>query len=348
MDRSRSPIFCVGCPRSGTTLLYHTILSSGDFVIYQAESDAFNMVAPAFGNLRSLSNRKKLMNVWLYSDYFRRTGLNANVIREAVLSECRSSGDFLRIVMEHMARKQGVERWAENTPTHVLHIPEIKATIPNALFIHIIRDGRDVATSLHRVGWGWAGYRFPWDRSHGLLVAGLYWEWLVRKGRRYGRRFGEDYLEIRYEDLVQHPKETLKTVGAFIDHDLDYEFIQENGIGAVKAPNSSFGNLAHSGTGSFVGRWKDVNCADALRLEALVGPFLRTLGYESSTSAIMDFTAWRLRAFYPRYRDAKQWFKESPAAKFLISRDRLLSGQLDRALSRWDAFSIPTGKDADA
>jgi glycosyltransferase involved in cell wall biosynthesis len=348
MDRSKSPIFCVGCPRSGTTLLYHTILSSGDFVIYQAESDAFNMIAPAFGNLRSLANRKKLMNVWLHSDYFRRTGLNANIIREAVLSECRNSGDFLRIVMEHMARKQGVARWAENTPTHVLHIPEIKATIPNALFIHIIRDGRDVATSLNRVGWGWAGYRFPWDRSHGLLVAGLYWEWLVRRGRKYGRCLGEDYLEIRYEDLIHHTKETLQTVGAFIDRDLDYEFIQENGIGAVKTPNSSFGSLAHSGPGSFVGRWKDINRADALRLEALVGPFLRTLGYESSTSSIMDFTTWRLRAFYPRYRDAKQWVKKSPLARLLICRDRLLSGHLDGALSRWDAFSFSPGKDADA
>jgi hypothetical protein len=328
-------------------LLYHSILSSGDFVVYQAESDAFNVVAPSFGNLRLEANRKKLMKVWLESDYFSRSGLDAQIIREAILAECGTAGDFLRIVMEHMARKQGVKRWADNTPTHVLHIPEIKATIPNALVIHIIRDGRDVAASLNRLGWGWAGYRFPWDRSHGLLVAGLYWEWLVRKGRKYGRRLGEDYLEIRYEDLILRPKETLKTVGAFIDHDLDYGFIQKNGIGAVRTPNSSFGSLAHGPTGSFVGHWKDINDADAGRLEALVGPFLRTLGYESSTSSKMDFTTWRLRAFYPAYRDAKQWVKESPVAQFLICRDRMLSGRLDGALSRWDAFSIPSGEDAD-
>ena len=48
---------------------------------------------------------------------------------------------------------QGVERWADGTNAYLLHMPRIKATIPNALFIHNIRDGRDVATSLNHLGW---------------------------------------------------------------------------------------------------------------------------------------------------------------------------------------------------
>ena len=57
VERAKAPVFVVGSPRSGTTLLYHTILSSGNFVVYQAESDVFNRLAPAFGNLGSQTNR---------------------------------------------------------------------------------------------------------------------------------------------------------------------------------------------------------------------------------------------------------------------------------------------------
>jgi Sulfotransferase family len=118
----KKPLFIVGCPRSGTTFLYDLLLSSGKFALYQAESDVFFRIAPAFGSLKSRSNRMKLMDAWLESDYFRRSGLNAGVLRAKVLSECRNPGDLLRIVMEGIAREQGVRRWADNTPFHVLYL----------------------------------------------------------------------------------------------------------------------------------------------------------------------------------------------------------------------------------
>jgi len=53
------------------------------------------------------------------------------------------------------------------------------------------------------------------------------------KGRRCGERFPDDYLEVRYEDLVREPENTLRTVGEFLDHDLDHGRIQKNSIGRV-------------------------------------------------------------------------------------------------------------------
>jgi sulfotransferase family protein len=336
LDRAKAPVFVVGCPRSGTTFLYHTILSSGNFAVYLAESGVFNMIAPAFGDLRSESNRRRLMDAWLQSDYFQKSGLRAEEIRAEVLSGCRNPGDFLRMFMERIAQNQGVDRWADNTPNHLLHIAQIKATIPNALIIHIIRDGRDVAMSLHRSGWGWQGYRFPWDSEHGLLVSALYWEWIVRKGRECGRRLGGDYLEVRYEDLVHQARETLKVLSTFIRHDLDYERIRRNGIGTVKAPNSSFSDSnPHHDAFNPIGRWKGLSGVESDRMEALLGPLLEDLGYELSRPVTVDFTARRLRAFYFLYRDVKQVLKRSRLSKFLICRDRLGPGYLDRELSRW-------------
>ena len=62
----------------------------------------------------------------------------------------QDAGDFLRTVMDSIADQQGVERWAEKTPAHLLYIPQIKEIIPEAQIIHIIRDGRNVAASIRQ------------------------------------------------------------------------------------------------------------------------------------------------------------------------------------------------------
>jgi glycosyltransferase involved in cell wall biosynthesis len=275
--RSKAPVFVLGCPRSGTTLLYHMLLSSGNFVMYRAESQVFNLLEPRFGDLRSVHNKRKLLEAWEKSCLFTRTGLDAHEVEEQILARCENAGDFLRIVMESMAQKQGVERWAECTPDHLLAIPRIKQTIPNALVIHIIRDGRDVALSLERQHWI---RPFPWDRGKELLIAALYWEWVVSKGRENGKALGYDYKEIRYEELVGNPRAALAEVGEFIGQELDYDRIEHVGIGSVSRPNSSFGK---EGSGAFqpVARWKTSMPDRQLRaVEGLVGRTLADLGYE--------------------------------------------------------------------
>lgn len=341
MDRSKSPVFVVGCTRSGSTLLYDTILSSGNFAVYRPDSDVFNRIVPVFGDrrLRSVKNRAKLMDMWLGSDHFKMTGLDAGAIRAEILSDCRNAGDFLRIVMERTAQSQGVERWADQTNSHIYSIPRIKATIPNALFVHIIRDGRDVATSLNHLGWPYE-YRCPWDRGHGLLVSALFWESIVRKGRNYGRRLGPDYLEVRYEDLVRRPRETLRVLGAFIDHDMNYERIQKNAIGTVRRPNSSF-NGATGKTFKPIGRWEGLQGVEVTRMEALLAPILQELGYEVNRSATLDFTAWRMRAFYRVYRELKLGVKRTPIAKFMTCMDRFESGFMERETAYFEGLQNP-------
>lgn len=160
--RSRAPVFVLGCGRSGTKFLYHTLLSAGGFAVYHAESNAFNLLGLRFGNLAISGNRRQLLDEYYTSKLFHRTGLDPIDIDKRVMEDCRNTGDFLRIVMEAIARKQGVNRWAESTPLHILFLPLIKKVIPDALVVHIIRDGRDVTASLHRIGWI---RPLPWDRA---------------------------------------------------------------------------------------------------------------------------------------------------------------------------------------
>ena len=309
-SRGRAPVFVVGCPRSGTTLLYHMLLSSGGFAYYRAETHAFDVLGPRFGHLQSERMRRKFLDRWIDSHPFRLSGLDPEAIRQQVLRSCHNCGDFLRIVMGSIAQQQGVERWAECTPIHVLYMSEIKASIPDAVFLHIIRDGRDVALSLAKEGWM---SPFPWDKDKRLLVAGLRWQWIVEQGRRNGSAIGPDYREVRFEELIREPRTALENVGLFIDHDLNYDEIRRVGIGSVAHPNTSFGGEVHEGVFNPVGRWKEQFSQEELSMfEATLGPVLRDLGYGVASRGVDSWHEVRLKAVrsaYRWYHSMRHWAK---------------------------------------
>lgn len=319
-DRCNRPVFVLGCPRSGTTVLYHMLLSAGDFAVYRSESNVFNLLAPRFGGMRSVSDRRELMGCWLRSMLFRVSGLDAAQIQAKITAECRSAGDFLRIVMEEVARVQKVRRWADCTPEHLLYMEQIKRQIPEALFIHIIRDGRDVALSYLKQGWA---HPLRWDREEGLAFAGLYWEWIVSKGQEQGKRLGGDYQEVRFEELVAHPAETLSQIGEFIEHDLDYDRIQRVGIGSVTQPNSSFGGEAE-GPFNPVARWKTkFSPEQKVAFESVAGDFLEELEYPVAPERRRSLRATRLRSTYLPIFETKLWLRDNTPLGRFVGLERL-------------------------
>src|SRR5712692_10824203 len=92
--RSKAPVFVLGCPRSGTTVLYHMLLSAGNFAVYRAEANVFSILQPRFGSLRSKNNLRELLQLWLKSKLFQATGLQAAQIREKLMRDCNCAGDF--------------------------------------------------------------------------------------------------------------------------------------------------------------------------------------------------------------------------------------------------------------
>lgn len=311
----------LGSPRSGTTLLYHMLLSAGNFAVYRAESEVLHLLEPRFGDLSVPRNKQRLMQSWLKTRLFTETGLEAELLENRVMAECRSGGDFLRIVMEEVARRQGVERWAECTPDHILYLERIKKAIPNALIIHIIRDGRDVALSMERQGYP---QQVPWDWSLRRMAAGLYWEWIVENGREHGQRLGEDYIEVHYEDLVGEPQKVLDRLTPFIGQNLDYEQIRQVGIGSVSEPNTSFKAEGDDDGFSPVGRWKKYYSAAQMEIfEELLNEGLRNYGY--APQADVRKRRMRLQLMRAQYRalfDAKRYARtRTPLGRLMVTRD---------------------------
>lgn len=302
----------MGCHRSGTNLLYDMLLSAGGFAIYRGYLPIYKIMIPKYGSMASRASREKIVATWLRSKGFRRTGLAREHFSPRIENECRTGGDFIRIVLESIAQQQNAQRWAFYDPDNVLHFRRVKKDIPNALFVHIIRDGRDIALSLKKMG----GFTpLPWDRSetNSLVATALYWEWMVHHGRECGQLFPADYIEVRYEDLITAPRETLRRLGAFIDHDLDYDLVQQAGLGSLSKTNSSFREEAAKEQINPLGRWKErLSSENIAFIESTVGNCLEENGYQLSISESqrrMSLRSSLMRAMYPAFLGSKLWLK---------------------------------------
>src|SRR5215471_17746276 len=161
--------------------------------------------------------------------------------------------------------------------------------------------------------------------AHPQEWSGLYWEWMVNKGRRDGRDLGHDYTEVHFEDVISKPHETLARLGQFIGQELDYDRIREVGIGSVSAPNSSFADGSKREFNP-LGRWKEGFPPQELQMfEGLVGRTLEQNGYEPVTKdreVLSRPDLQCMRAIYLKYFDLKLYLKaRTPLGRLLVTRD---------------------------
>lgn len=302
------PVFIVGCPRSGTTLLYSLLMAAGGFACYRKETYFYD-VAPRFGRLQTAESKRRLAAEWMRGYLGAMSGIDVEPLVHEALAACLHRREFLPRLMDAVARAQGCDRWLEGTPIHALYLDEVKRARPDALILHVIRDGRDCALSYERQGWT---SPFPWDHLNAVGVAALYWEWIVRTGRRLGTTCAPDYLEVRFEDLVDAPQQTLAHVGRFIGHELDHERIMRHPVHAMLSPNTSFRHERRSNDFNPARRWRRA-AADAVQVcEMLVGDCLEELGYPLSDGDRRDASRVfvnTMRATYLPYFVLKQWCK---------------------------------------
>lgn len=107
--------------------------------------------------------------------------------------------DLVDRIFERLANLNHKPRWGDKTPHHVRELVRLGKAFPKAKFIHIMRDGRDVSSSLRKKRWYGPTIHAAWI-----------WAESVRAGRLAGQALGSDrYIEIRYEDLIVNTEATL-------------------------------------------------------------------------------------------------------------------------------------------
>src|SRR5215471_6436823 len=93
-DRNHRPVFVMGCHRSGTNLLYDTLLSAGGFAVYRGYLPVYKILIPHFGHPKNPANRRKIVDTFMCGKGFARTGLHDSDLSSKLLDHCHTGGDF--------------------------------------------------------------------------------------------------------------------------------------------------------------------------------------------------------------------------------------------------------------
>lgn len=242
------PIFVLGCPRSGTTLLRSILDAHPRICCPEWETGVF----VALAQMLDRDGQWHAANDSLIGD-----------LRPRMLAWARHS------VVEMMDKlTEGVDkpRWAEKTPAHVLHVRLIHEVFPESQIIHIIRNGKDVVRSLQSMPW--TPRKIRWNTR--------WWIETVNTGRRQGAELSPShYKEVRYEDLTQHPKSTVEALcgflgESFVDSMLEFHKPEQNSWGSSGQPISS----------TPVNKHKELGWLERIQFQRLAGPLQRELGYQ--------------------------------------------------------------------
>ncbi len=208
-----------------------------------------------------------------------------------------AAGPALRSFYEIFPARQGKARYGEKTPAYVKNMLKIEEALPEARFIHVIRDGRDVALS-------------RWKRTLGdkppapAKQVAETWERRIRRAQRHGRKLNH-YLELRYEDLVTDTEPNLREICDFLELEWDpailryYEGAADRmaemarDLPAIEGKPTRPGSermQAHAMTQkppdpSAMYRWKEkMTPEDIAAFDAAAGGLLADLGYEVGTA----------------------------------------------------------------
>lgn len=205
--------FIVGSPRSGTTLLRFMLDSHPELAI--PPETGFLRLAP-----RMRGGGDKLRERFFHALVNYPEGAPSWPDFEIPEEEFRAAlarvvpftlADGYRTFYRLYAARFGKARWGDKTPHYCFELRAIRRLLPEARFVHIIRDGRDAALSLRGM-WFSPGWQ--------IETQAAYWRRCVQAARRDGLGHA-DYLEVRYEDLVLDTRATLERVCAHVG--LDFE-----------------------------------------------------------------------------------------------------------------------------
>lgn len=217
---SSAPIFVVGVPRSGTTLLA-AYLSSHSRLSCGTETDFFHFL--------TLVNEQELLSPSTWPNravefLFRQVAGNGrhSVPEEYGLSQAEvynylnaqspSVTALLSAITAPFTKKLGKHRWIEKTPNHLMHLAAIRRCFPQAAIIRIVRDPRDVALSIVKAPWDWAPRTFP-----GALSM---WRYLDAHSSAFFTHDRNTHT-VKYEDLVTNPREVLEMLCEFIGEEFE-------------------------------------------------------------------------------------------------------------------------------
>ncbi len=272
----QKPIFIISSPRSGSTLM-RLILDAHPNIAVPPPSWLYEIIFPylySYGDLSQENNFIALAEDVLETPMIKKweTGFT----QASLVDLCRNNSfkAIYDVLHEWHAKKENKPRWGEKNPRDSFWVNEIKADYPDAQFLHILRDGRDVAIDLCST---------PGMRPHSLYSAALLWNHFVKSIRENTASLSkEDYYEVGYEKLCAQPEKELVKICNFLGEDYDSAMLNHHDRDGAKKWS---GIKAHEKAGrpittDFCEMYKNrLPENDIGYLNGAIGQMLETCGY---------------------------------------------------------------------
>ena len=293
LPEPRAPMpFVVGSPRSGTTMLRLMLDAHPDLAI-PPETGFVPAVAALSGEGHAL--RRRTFETITAFPPDAPAWVDFGVSREQLWELLRAiepfdAADGVRAFYRCYADRFGKPRAGDKTPTNLHHLEAITQLLPEARFVHIIRDGRDVALSLRGMwfapGRDIESLAAQWSRDVALFAT--------------APPAPDRYLEVRFEDLVCEPRRELARVCAFLELAFDDGMLEshhraEQRLEEHRERRRVDGTLVVSREQrllqqarvrsapdpSRIGVWRlEMSASELRRFHAVAGTQLAELGYE--------------------------------------------------------------------
>ena len=199
------PIFIVGCERSGTTLLA-SLFDRHSQVAAPPETQLFYDATLAALARAAGGTHAELMDTLLAQPRMADLQLDRGRVLARFEAHPAQVAWLYRAALEEYASSRGKPLVVEKTPQHLLHVAVIRRFFPQARFICIVRDGRDVVLSLMKTGWT---HKNPW--LHGTM-----WRQQVELGLRLEQQHPDCFVRVHYEALLREPEHELTRLMRFI------------------------------------------------------------------------------------------------------------------------------------
>jgi hypothetical protein len=277
MSLPERPIFVLGCPRSGTTLL-QLMLHAHPRIAIPPET---RFVMPAydarstFGDLRDPANRLALAR-WIVerkATRFADLGLDGERVIEQIVAGPPTLGSALGIVLRAYAERFGKPRWGDKRPGYFQRIPALRRMFPDAQVVQLVRDGRDCVASLKEMDW------YKHDAYHALAT----WMESIEVGEWAARSLGPGtYHRVYYERLIGDPAGELRALCAFLDEEFDPVMCEPGQMAAVAVPERKVWHARthEQVTAARSGTWRTRLSPEEIALcETVAGVQLRRHGY---------------------------------------------------------------------
>jgi hypothetical protein len=269
----RTPLFIVGMNGSGTTMLADCLSRHPECFAFQGETKVlpfFYENQEKYGDLKIPANANRLLVDMARSFVFWRE--DSNAYKQVTVDESKEY-DFSSLVehlYHHYSKGKNYRYWIDRTPMYAMRIDLLAKAFPTAKFIHLYRDGRDCARSLHR----------RWSRSP---VRTIYrWKKLVAKAGSDGATLDSGrYMAVCYETLTKNPETIMHEITNFLG--IEYsEVLLKSAMPYISDGRRSRDNAPSGRILDNSGKWRTYFTEKQIfKLESIAGFWLKKMGYET-------------------------------------------------------------------